>query len=81
MTTSASLNGARKRSPARAWVTLNKVYGVRLEDGRLILLVEDRLVRRTKLRGTLAGEAVQALARAGDVRSGASPRRAAKVVF
>ncbi len=48
-------------------VTINKVYGVRLNDGRLILLGEDRPIPRTNLWSTLAGEAAQALARAAGV--------------
>jgi len=53
-------------------VTINKVYAVRLKDGRLILLGEDRPVLRTKLWSKLAGEAAQALASAAGVRL---PRR------
>lgn len=48
-------------------VTINQVYAIRLKDGRLILLGEDRPIPRTSLWTTLGGEAAQALARAASV--------------
>jgi hypothetical protein len=48
-------------------VTINQVYAIRLRDGRIILLGEDRPIPRTSLCTTLGGEAAQALARAAGV--------------
>lgn len=48
-------------------VTINKVYAVRLKDGSLILLGEDRPIPRTMQWTTLSGEAAEALARASGV--------------
>lgn len=48
-------------------VTINKVYAVRLKDGGLILLGEDRPIPRTMQWTTLSGEAAEALAGAARV--------------
>lgn len=49
-------------------VTVNRVHAIRLKDGGLILLGEDRPIPKTAAYTTLAGEAAQALAAAAGVR-------------
>ena len=44
-------------------LTVNKVFAVRLKNGQLILLGEDRPVPQTGLWSTIAGEAAQGLSR------------------